>query len=182
MKTNSTILLKELLSIARKGNENINALKLLKHDQLNMKPHSGGWSILECLEHLNLYAAFYLPEIESTLNTAATPQQAFKSGFIGNMLVNMVKPKEQLKKMKTFKAMDPKGEVLGKDVVNIFSANHSKLIYLLQKAANNDLNKAGTAVTFTKLIKLKTGDALRFMTYHHQRHLIQAMRIINTSQ
>ena len=34
---------------------------------LNQKSSSTSWSVLECLEHVNLYGDFYLPTIESSI-------------------------------------------------------------------------------------------------------------------
>ena len=52
---------------------------------LNHKPSPQSWSALECLEHLNRYGDFYIPEISKRLN-AATKEQAstFKSTWLGN--------------------------------------------------------------------------------------------------
>ena len=46
--------------------ENIRAAELLKtktEETLNKKETSKSWSALECIEHLNRYSDFYLPEI-----------------------------------------------------------------------------------------------------------------------
>ncbi|MCW4467559.1 DinB family protein [Flavobacterium sp. MFBS3-15] len=178
MKTNSNELLQELELITQ---SNIAAAKSFLHlseSQLNHKASPETWSILECLEHLNRYSAFYLPEIGRHLAASSTtPQPQFKSGFMGNYLVNMVIPKEGGKKMKTFTAMNPSGSSLGSGVIDTFLNSQEKMLALLVQSKSNDLNKAGVAVTFTKLIRLKTGDALRFMAYHNQRHIQQALRV-----
>jgi len=177
MKTDSTILLQELLGIAKQDKQSVINLQKLSDAQLNYKPSPERWSILECLEHLNLYAAFYLPKIEKAVSKEQSPRQIFKSGFFGNKLVNMVKPVERSKKIKTFKAMDPDGKIVTHEVLNSFLDNHKILISLIEKAADTNLNKAAVPVTFTSLIKLRTGDALRFMVHHHQRHIKQALHI-----
>lgn len=149
----------------------------LPDDVLNRKPAPNAWSILECLEHLNLYSAFYLPEIEKHLrNNSGHPKSSFKSGLWGNYLVKMVIPKEGGKKMKTFKSMNPEGSTLNRDVLQVFMESQQDLANYIEMANAADLNKAGIAVTFTPLIKLKLGDALRFMAYHNQRHVQQALR------
>lgn len=178
MKTDSTILLQELLAIAKQDHQSVTGLQSLTNEQLNRKPTPSAWSILECLEHLNLYATFYLPEIEKAVRKAHPSKLIFKSGFFGNMLVNMVKPVEKSKKMKTFRAMDPLGKVLPRETLDTFINNHAQLINLLANAIDPNLNKKLVAVTFTRIIKLKTGDALRFMVYHHQRHVQQALTTI----
>lgn len=177
MKTDSNILLKELLYIAKQDCQFAISLQNLTDANLNYKPAPNAWSILQCLEHLNLYAIFYMPEIEKALIKSQLPEKIFKGGFFGTMLVNMVRPAEKSKKMKTFKVMNPDEKILDRQVLNIFINNQSQLISLLERAAKANLNKRAVAVTFTSLIKLKTGDALKFMVYHHQRHIQQALRI-----
>lgn len=148
----------------------------LPDDVLNLKPVPNAWSILECLEHLNLYSAFYLPEIEKHLRNPGHPKATFKSGLWGNYLVKMIIPKEGGKKMKTFKSMNAEGSKPNRDVVQVFMESQQDLANYIEMAKAADLNKAGIAVTFTPLIKLKLGDALRFMAYHNQRHVRQAVR------
>lgn len=44
----------------------IQAIKVyqnLSQDELNNQPSSGGWSIAQCLEHLNSYGDYYFPKM-----------------------------------------------------------------------------------------------------------------------
>ena len=79
---------KLISEIQNSTNEYISSAEKLKsktEEELNWKQNSETWSILECLEHLNLYAKFYLPEIENAIqNAKSKPQEEFKSGFWGN--------------------------------------------------------------------------------------------------
>jgi uncharacterized damage-inducible protein DinB len=179
MKTDSLTLLQQLLGIAQQDLQTVQFFAGLPAEDLTKNPAPGAWSALQCLEHLNLYAAFYLPEIEKALANAGTNQPEFKSGPVGNLLVNMVIPKENGKKMKTFAAMEPKSTA-GQEVLTVFMANQQKLIAFLQRAMQANLNQKGVAVTFTSFIKLRLGDALRFMAYHHHRHVLQAQRALAT--
>lgn len=179
MKTSNKELLDKLIDITR---HNINAaehLKQLPLETLNLKPNATAWSALECLEHLNLYSNFYLPELQQkiTANTKNAPVY-FKSGIIGNLLVNMVIPKENTKKMKTFGTMNPNNKPLDSTVINTFLLDQEVLLALLTNSYTTNLNKIVIPVTFSKLIKLKIGDTLRFMVYHNQRHVQQAVRVV----
>ncbi len=177
MKTNSKNLLADLLATIKANTEAAEKFNTLPDEVLNLKPAPDAWSILECLEHLNLYSAFYLPEIEKHLRyNSGNPKADFKSGLWGNYLVKMVIPKEGGKKMKTFASMNPQGSQLGRDVVRVFIESQQDLANYIEMAKSADLNKTGIPVTFTRLIKLKLGDALRFMAYHNQRHVQQALR------
>lgn len=176
MKINSTLLLQQLAAIARQDLQTAIAFKTADAALLNQRPAPGAWSALQCLEHLNLYAAFYIPEIEKTLKSAGSATPVFKSGLVGNMLVKMVQPKEYLKKMKTFQDMDPAGKALPEDVLEKFITYQQRLLELVNLAKTTNLNQRGVAVTFTSLIKLRQGDALCFMVYHNQRHVQQAAK------
>ena len=176
MKTDSITLLNHLTAIAQSDLSHVTTIQKLTSNQLNYKPNPGAWSILQCLEHLNRYAAFYLPEIEKAVSQNTIPSLVFKSGILGNMLVSMVIAKEGGKKMKTFAAMDPQDMQLGPNVIALFIANQQRLINALTTARNTNLNKGKIPVTFTKLLRLNTGNALRFTVYHNQRHVQQALR------
>ena len=57
-------LLQELLTITGRASLMVKTFRQLTNEQLNYKSSPETWSILECIEHLNLYGNFYLPEIE----------------------------------------------------------------------------------------------------------------------
>ena len=176
MKTDTISLLNQLTAIAQSDLSHVTTIQKCTSNQLNYRPDPGAWSILQCLEHLNRYAAFYLSEIEKALDKNNTPATIFKGGIVGNMLVNMVVPKENGKKIKTFTAMDPADMQLEPNVIDVFIANQERLLAALAAAKNTNLNKGKIPVTFTKLLCLTTGNALRFMVHHNQRHVQQALR------
>ncbi|WP_297332571.1 DinB family protein [Flavobacterium sp.] len=177
MKTDSYLLLNELREITKLNLQSVTGFKSLSNEQLNYKPFSQSWSILQCLEHLNYYAAFYHPYLKKSILTSTAEAETFKSGFWGNYLVKMLIPGSNSKKMKTFKSMDPSRSVLSGDVLERFIESQKEMLDLIEKAFEINLNKGGIPVTFTKLIRLKTGDTLRFMVYHNQRHITQALRL-----
>ena len=180
MKTSNRELLDKLIAVTKSNINAVQHLKQLPAETLNFKPHATAWSALECLEHLNLYSDFYLPQLEKkiTYHTKTTPAY-FKSGLIGNILVNMVIPKEGAKKMKTFTAMDPNNKPLNNTVIDSFLQDQEILLTLLTKSYSINLNRITIPVTFTKLLKLKIGDTLRFMVYHNQRHIQQAVKVVS---
>ncbi|WP_255497930.1 hypothetical protein [Flavobacterium sp. I3-2] len=100
----SEILIQSLLETTK---QNLNRVeKLKKHDfsTLTWKENSSSWSVLECLEHLNLYGDFYLPQIESkSKNSNSKFETEFISGIFGSYFSKIMLPKEKLNKMRTFK-------------------------------------------------------------------------------
>lgn len=88
---------------------------------MNNKETPEQWSILECIEHLNIYGEFYNPEIKACLDISKTSSgKIFKSGIIGNYFYNLIKPKDKLNKMKTLKVNNPIGSYLDKSVIDKF--------------------------------------------------------------
>ena len=153
---------------------------LLKTDaELNKRLTNESWSVLECLEHLNLYGNFYLPEIKNRIETSSTKTTAeFKSGWLGNYFAQSMLPKEKLNKMKAFKSMNPIHSSLSKNTVTVFIDQQKQLLDLLNAARLVNLNKVKTSISITTLIKLKLGDTFRFLIYHNKRHVVQAKKVL----
>ncbi len=156
--------------------------KQLTANQLNFKAAAERWSILECLEHLNLYGDFYLIEIEKQILKAPISKTTtvFKSGILGNYFAESMQPKpngEISNKMKTFKDKDPANSNLSITVIDRFLKQQRQLLTLLEQAAAVDLTKVKTNITI-KFIRLRLGDTLRFVIYHNNRHLLQANSIL----
>ena len=153
---------------------------LLKTDtELNKRLTNESWSVLECLEHLNLYGNFYLPEIKDRIERSNTKAKTeFSSGWLGNYFAQSMLPKEKLNKMKAFKSMNPIHSSLSKTTVTVFIDQQNQLLDLLNAAKNVDLNKVKTSISITSLIKLKMGDTFRFLIYHNKRHIVQAEKVL----
>lgn len=155
--------------------------KLKTHDlrTLTWKQNETSWSILECLEHLNLYSDFYLRQIESKINnsnTKADPE--FKSGILGNYFAKSMLPKEKLNKMKTFKDKNPLNAKLDSTVIDKFIHQQIKLLDLLNQSRKVSLNQVKIETSISSLIKLKLGDTFQFFINHIIRHLAQIDRIL----
>ncbi len=148
-------------------------------DQLNWKADPDSWSILECLEHLNLYGDFYLPEMRQQMaNSKHAAEPTFKSGWLGNYFANSMLPKPKLNKMKTFKDKNPNGSQLGIDRLEKFIHQQEETLSILQEAQKVSLSKTKTGVTISNFIRLRLGDTLRVVIYHNYRHLVQAEKVL----
>lgn len=186
-------------------------LQNLSNDELNFRPNTESWTILECIEHLNRYSNFYLQEIEkridektnktegkNTLNP--TQDYTFKSGFFGNYLANSMLPIQQgiveisenqnpranhsLKignKMKTFKDKNPIHSGVDRRVLTIFIDDQNEFIRLLEKSKQVDLNKTKVSLTLP-LLKFNLGDTFRFIINHEIRHFLQIATILSNEE
>jgi hypothetical protein len=183
MKIQTEVLLTDLANRTKQLIEEAKQFREKPEEELNYKINQESWSVLECLEHLNLYGRFYLPEIKKSISAfplqRGKQETVFKSGWLGNYFANSMLPKEKLNKMKTFKNMDPSllSSKLDKKVIDEFIDQQTEILRLLEESRKVSLNKTRTAISISKLIKLKLGDTFRFVIYHNQRHMVQALRL-----
>lgn len=154
--------------------------QLAKEDlsYLTWKTEPGVWNILECVEHLNLYYNFYLPEITKAIQSSSTsPDENFKSGLLGGYFAKIILPKQKLNKMKTAKDKNPLDAKLDKSVIQTFIKNQSVFIELIEKSKAVNLNKVRVKVSIAKFIKINLGDTFQFLINHNLRHIAQIERI-----
>jgi hypothetical protein len=144
---------------------------------LNRPAADGGWSIAQCLDHLNSYGLYYLPQIEKALSAAGLvgPDQDYKSSWLGSYFIKMMEPETGKKKYKAFKDHIPASELNAVEVVAEFIRQQEKLLHYLRTAARRDLNKT-LPISISRLIRLKLGDVFQFIIAHNERHMQQAQR------
>jgi len=179
MKLTSKKLLQELLKTTK---ENIIVVEKIMNQPveiLNWKQNSESWSVLECIEHLNKYGDFYIPEITNKIKDSKhKSSEIFKSNWLGNYFSKSVAYNENLNKMKTFKSMNPINSALNIETLQKFIDQQQQIIELLDASKNVNLDKTKTAISISKLIRLKLGDTFRVLIYHNERHIKQAEKAL----
>ena len=181
MKISTEELLSDLIERTRQNLEKAEQLYDLDAALLNFKRNADSWSALECLEHLNYYGDFYLPEIDRRIKTSPYPADpVFKAGLFGNYFANMMLPGEKMKPIKTLKSTNPNGSRLTKASSEKFIAQQKKILELLESARSISLNRTKASISIAPVLKLKLGDTFRVVIYHNQRHIVQAEKVINS--
>lgn len=172
-------LIKELVFYVNSHIKYVKELRNIEESILLKKEDKKSWSIIECLEHLNLYAEFYNKEIAKRIKNSKAPKSTiFKSGYLGNKFAIDMLPKEGMKTMKTFKSKNPVYSNLNVvTIIDLFIRQQEELLILLEKAKEINLTKTKTKITLP-ILKFRLGDTLRFVIYHNERHIKQAQRII----
>lgn len=181
MQTDSKQLITDLLLLTDNLTARVQQLKALDISKLNYKQNPGKWSVLECIEHLNLYGDYYLPEIERRILAQKTGSSApvFKSGLLGNYFANLMRAEAIPGKMKSPKDKNPANSALTITTIDRFLKQQERLKALLMQAKQVNLTKTKTSISISKLVKLRLGDTFRFLIYHIERHVKQAERAVN---
>src|SRR6185369_3918644 len=72
----------------------------------------GGWSIAQCLDHLNGYGDHYLTEIRKGIDRSEDDDElVFRSTWLGQYFTKMMDPDSGKRKFKTFKNHIPKKDL-----------------------------------------------------------------------
>jgi uncharacterized damage-inducible protein DinB len=155
-------------------------------EELSTPPAQGSWSVLECLEHLNRYAEFYIPEFKSVIsNGKPSLSETYKPGWFGYKSAKDMLPTDTGVKnpMKTFKSKNPSitGPKLNRDVIDLFLKHQESLKKIVSAAEVVNLGRSRIRTTLP-LIKFKLGDGLQFVIFHQVRHIAQAKRALNAVQ
>jgi hypothetical protein len=145
---------------------------------LNSPSVSGGWSIAQCLEHLNSYGAYYLPEIREQVEKTANhhEKQNFQSGWLGAYFTKMMEPETGKGKYQAFKGHIPPSDLDAAKTVAEFLRQQEDLLLLLRDAAGKDLEAIKIPVSILPFIRLRAGDVFQFIIAHNERHMQQAKK------
>ncbi len=178
---NKEELLNELSELTNSHIQYVVRLREENKENLQYKLNDKSWSVVECIEHLNLYAEFYNKEITRRIGRSSYPtSDVFKSGKLGNKFAMDMLPDEQMKKMNTFKSKNPIYSKLdSENVLSRFLNLQKELLDLIEKARTKNLTKTKTSITLP-LLKFRLGDTFRFVIYHNERHIVQARNVLKT--
>ena len=161
-------------------------LIFLNEDQKSWKPNKNAWSINEIFAHLNEFVRFYHPTftqaIASTKHTdpidVYLPSPLGKSAWKSMKLGNVKNIKRKFKSARSYNPSIDKSLIKGEDVAN-FEIAQKELLDIFETARNVNLRKVKVPVSISKIIRFRLGDALLFVTYHNERHLQQALNVVN---
>jgi len=144
---------------------------------LNKRSRTGGWSIAQCLEHLNSYGDYYLPRIADAIKAApADRDHVFTSSWLGKYFTGMMDPDRSSKKYKSAKIHQPVVSPDASAVVYKFISQQEELTALLDQCRTINLKAVKIPISINRFIKLNLGDVLIFMITHNERHMRQALQ------
>ncbi len=148
--------------------------------QFNWKPGPDRWSVAQCMDHLNVIAARYLPGLEALVARGGPPgAPPFRYGRRGRLFI--AGTGAGAKKAKTLGAMAPAQSDLDKDaVVGAFHTHTERFVGVIERARGLDLSKIRTRSPFLPPLPFLTfelGAVLEANAGHERRHLDQARRV-----
>ena len=157
--------------------------KPLTDEQLCWKPAPNRWSIIECLQHLNLAERFYIRNIQHkvdklSLSLTNSTDQSLESDWIGKAMLYAVDPQVKIKLPSPGMIRPrPIEELIPNEVMRQFIELQTLLHTLLNKAVYLDWNGEKVMTMYGNWLKIRLGDALRMLVAHTERHINQAMRV-----
>lgn len=164
-------------------------IAVLSDNQLRWKPNDATWNILEIAAHLNEYARYYhevfVRRIEKTRfrepkdNFVSSPLG--RSAWISMKLGNARNVKRKFNAPKNYNPLVHPELVTGEDVQQLI-AMQKEFLAILDKAVEVNIRKVKVPISISKLVRLRLGDALLFVTYHNERHIQQALNLMKLSQ
>ncbi|MFK8055259.1 MAG: DinB family protein [Saprospiraceae bacterium] len=170
-----TAALHELLAVQEQTIRFGESLKAKSDLALNARPAENRWSTLECLEHLNRYAAHYLPLlIAQAANAPSRKKEAYRTGLLGKPFALSLHPAKRAKTMSSPKNMNPIDSNLDRKVVDQFIVDQQQFQKVLQSLDGKSLRGSRVPVSIVPIVRLHLGDMLHTLVWHNARHTLQA--------
>ncbi len=151
----------------------------LTPEQLTRQPLSGGWSVQECLVHLNVTGELYLAKMEPVLEASRARgekgQAPLRYGLLGGPFIRSQEPPVHFKAKapEVFRPVQTPDE----SVLPNFLAFQESVRDLLVRAEGLPLTKLSVTSPASKWLKLSVFEAFGLLLAHERRHLWQARRV-----
>jgi hypothetical protein len=152
----------------------------LEEKQLQWRPATAVWSIIDCLAHLNVVNRQDLNPLFNIIRKGkadgVTAPGPFKWKAWERWFINSIEPPFRIK-VKAPKVYVPPPDPEVQETLLEFQQIHNDLDYLLRDADGLDLSKLRITSPVSKWIKMSLGARLDLMAAHDRRHLWQARRV-----
>jgi hypothetical protein len=140
--------------------------------RITQRPRSGGWSVAECLEHLNLTTRAFLPLWRDACLTAPPGNGPYSLDLWGRLLVWLMEPPSRMK-MPTTSPFQPT-VVPAEAVLPDFLACQEQLLSSLSSARGRRIDQVKIASPFNRRMRYNVYSSFCIGAAHQRRHLGQA--------
>jgi hypothetical protein len=156
----------------------------LTDEQFNWQPPSGGWTVAQCIDHLNVTARVYLPSLDEGIAQAIRRglygEGPFRYSLLGRMFVWSQQPGTKMK-YKANKAFMPSPARRKQETLAAFRAYQVQFVDRLRQANGLDLARARVQSPVASALRMPLGSGFALMVAHERRHLQQARNVIANS-
>ena len=156
----------------------------LSDQQLLWRPAAKGWSIAECLDHLNVAGFELLPRLDraiaDTRRLSLRREEPFKPRWRASLFARMMEPPSRLR-AKAPEIFLPRWPEEPRKVVRELVDLQGELIKRLREADGLDLSAAQITSPAARWIKFSLGEWLVVTAAHQRRHLHQARLVLADS-
>jgi hypothetical protein len=155
----------------------------LPEDLLRRRPAPDRWSVVECLEHLNVTGAQLLPVLDRGIERARRKHWyamgPSRYGWLETWFVSLAGRTEgpPRRRLRTPRLYAPGSEPVPSRVLPAFLELQSQLRNRARSAAGLDLARGRLRSPVTPLVRLSLGQWLALTAGHQERHLAQARRV-----
>ena len=141
------------------------------------------WSVAECVAHLNLTSAAYIPRIQKAIEQArqlpASSDRKYKRDPIGWLFGVMVGPlpsigKARIGRVKTTPAFVPTGNLPKQDLLAEFKRLQIDLANMARESDGLAIDKISITSPFGEKIHYNCYSAFVLLPRHEERHIQQA--------
>jgi hypothetical protein len=148
--------------------------------RLNERPAKGGWSMAECVDHVNVIARELVGPLKEAIQqakaTGKMSDRAHRPGFVGKYMTRSMEPPAK-KRMKTQKLYEPMSNLDPNTLLEQYKDVHNTFMQLIREADGVDISKVKMKSPAVKILKLNLGDWFFFTASHERRHLWQAEQV-----
>ena len=149
--------------------------------QFTWQPSENGWSIAQCVDHLNVSARLYLPLLDEGIASAIRQglygEGPFTYWWLARLFVRMLEP-PPLFRTKAPAAFQPPPARTRQEITAAFRAYQVQYIDRLRQANGLDLARARVSSPAARWIRMPLGSGFAMTIAHERRHLQQARRVI----
>lgn len=183
---NKTALHPQLAEIVRKLDEaSTEACRIagnLDANELKRHPHSGGWSIAECLVPLNLSNEAEIEVLNQAFEGNAGEKRpneaACKIDWLGRFLKWTLEPPMFWSKMKTIREFQPTGDEAAEQALPRFLDLQEQIKKRVESANGLPLDRIKVVSPFNRKIRYNLLSFFHILPAHERRHLWQARQAL----
>ena len=169
--------LQSILSEFNEADGRVESLGKMDSSKLSKPPSTGGWSAIQCIDHLNTTSRFFIPLLTKAIQEAKALLQktgTYRLDVFGLLLVKTLSSRKSYTKSKTPPSFVPSPALDVAATLQEFRALQSQLEQLLSESDGLAIDKVKVRSAFNAKITYSAYSAFRILIVHEFRHLDQA--------